>query len=340
MSDERVLLEAARAGDDDAFARLVEAYRPQLRAHAYRMLGSLPDAEDALQETFLRAWRALAGFEGRSSVRSWLYTIATNVSLRMIERRPKRLLPVDYGPAADPHGAPAEPLTESVWLEPYPDAELGLTADLLGPDARYEQRESIELAFTAALQHLPARQRAVLILRDVLGFSARETAEALDTTSVSVDSALQRAHRTIGERIPARSQQATLRALGDSKLRELVTRFADAWERHDVEAVIAMLAEDARMTMPPQPSWYLGRDAIATFLRLQPLAPDKQFRLVPTGANGQPALAGYIWRERTSAFEAESIVVLTLRGERIEEITAFRTPELFPRFGLTEQLAT
>ena len=340
MNDERALLDAARAGDQDAFARLVEPYRAQLRAHCYRMLGSLPDAEDALQETLLRAWRGLARFESRSSLRSWLYTIATNAGLREIERRPKRVLPVDYSPAADPHDTPADPLTESVWLEPYPDAELGLTADLLGPDARYEQRESIELAFTAALQHLPARQRAVLILRDVLGFSARETAEALETTPVSVDSALQRAHRTIDERLPSRTQGATLQALGDQELREIVSRFADAWERHDVGTVVAMLADDARMTMPPQPSWYLGRDAIATFLRRWPLSPEKRFRLRPISANGQPALAGYIWDEQANAFEAESILVLTFRDDRIEEITAFRTPEVFPFFGLPQQLPT
>jgi RNA polymerase sigma-70 factor, ECF subfamily len=338
MSDERALLEAARAGDEDAFARLVAPYRAQLRAHCYRLLGSLPDAEDALQETLLRAWRGLARFEGRSSLRSWLYTTATNASLRTIERRPKRVLPIDNAPAADPHDGPADPLTESVWLEPYPDAELGLAADLLGPDARYEQRESIELAFTAALQHLPARQRAVLILRDVLGFSARETAEALETTSVSVDSALQRAHRTIDERVPGRTQQATLRALGDSELREIVNRFADAWERNDVDTIVSMLADDARMTMPPQPSWYQGRDAIATFLRGWPLSPKNRFGLLPTGANGQPALAGYLWDEQTSSFRPESIIVLTLRDHRIEEITAFRTPDLFPRFGLPEQL--
>ena len=340
VTDERALLAAARAGDQDAFAKLVEPYRAQLRAHCYRLLGSLPDAEDALQETLLRAWRGLARFEGRSSLRSWLYTIATNAGLREIERRPRRVLPVDYSPAADPHDTPAEPLTESVWLEPYPDAELGLANELLGPDARYEQRESIELAFAAALQHLPARQRAVLILRDVLGFSARETAEALETTPVSVDSALQRAHRAIDERLPARTQQATLQALGDRELREIVSRFADAWERHDVDTVVAMLADDARMTMPPQPSWYLGREAIAAFLRRWPLSSEKRFRLVPTSANGQPALAGYIWDERTTSFEAESILVLTIRDDRIEEITAFRTPEVFPFFGLPDQLPT
>jgi RNA polymerase sigma-70 factor (ECF subfamily) len=334
VSDERALLRSARAGDEDAFAHLVEPYRAQLRAHCYRMLGSLHDAEDALQETLLRAWRGLARFEGRSSFRSWLYTIATNASLRTIERRPKRILPIDYAAATDPHGVPAEALTEPVWLEPYPDAEL------LGPDARYEQRESIELAFTAALQHLPPRQRAVLILRDVLGFSARETAEALETSSVSVDSALQRAHKAIDERVPRRSQQETVRALGDGKLRELVTRFADAWVQHDVEGLVALLADDARMTMPPQPSWYQGRDAVAAFLGRFPLAPDRRFRLHPISANAQPALAAYIWREETRSFEAESILVLTLRDERIEEITAFRTPDVFARFGLPEQLST
>jgi RNA polymerase sigma-70 factor (ECF subfamily) len=337
-ASERQLLAAARAGDEDAFARLVTRYRVQLHAHCYRMLGSVADAEDALQETFLRAWRGLERFEGRSSLRAWLYTIATNASLRIIERRPKRVLPIDYAPAADPHGAPAEALTESVWLEPYPDAELGLASELLGPDARYEQRESIELAFTAALQHLPARQRAVLILRDVLGFSARETGEALETTSVSVDSALQRAHKAIEERVPSRSQQQTLRALGDIEARALVTRFADAWEHHDVDGLVALLAEDARMTMPPQPSWYQGRDAVATFLGRFPLAPDRRFRLRPISANAQPALAAYWWSDRLAVYEAESILVLTLRGDRIEEITAFRNPELFSRFGLPEHL--
>jgi RNA polymerase sigma-70 factor, ECF subfamily len=183
----------------------------------------------------------LARFESRSSLRSWLYRIATNASLRLIEKRPKRVLPTDYGPAADSHVAFGEPLTESIWLEPYPDAQLGVEATLLGPDARYEQRESIELAFAAAFQHLPARQRAVLILRDVLGFTARETAETLEMTPVSVDSALQRAHKAIEERVPAHTQQATLRTLGDSELRQIVNRFADAWERNDVDAVVACL---------------------------------------------------------------------------------------------------
>jgi RNA polymerase sigma-70 factor (ECF subfamily) len=226
-ASEHELLEAARRGDDDAFGRLAGPFRGELYAHCYRMLGSAADAEDALQETLLRAWRALPRFEGRSSVRSWLYTIATNACLRAIERRPRRVLPVDYGPAADPHDGPTEPVTEAVWLEPYPDERLGLGSGLASPEARYEQREGVELAFIAALQHLPTRQRAVLILRDVLGFSARETATALDTTPVSVDSALQRAHKTVDQRLPEQSQQATLRSLSDDALRQLVQRAID-----------------------------------------------------------------------------------------------------------------
>jgi RNA polymerase sigma-70 factor (ECF subfamily) len=208
---ERNLLASARGGDEAAFGRLVEPYRGALHAHCYRMLGSYQDAEDALQETLLSAWRGLPRFEQRSSLKSWLYKIATNASLRAIERRPKRVLPIDYGPAADPHDPLTPPLVESVWVEPYPDAapQLGETEAL--PDARYEQRESLELAFVAALQHLPARQRAVLILRDVLGFAAKEVAETLEMRPAAVDSALQRAHKTVEERLPERSQQATLR---------------------------------------------------------------------------------------------------------------------------------
>lgn len=207
---ERDLLAAARRGDEAAFARLVEPYRAVLHAHCYRMLGSYQDAEDALQETLLSAWRALPRFEQRSSLKSWLYKIATNASLKAIERRPKRVLPIDYGPAADPHDALAAPLVESVWIEPYPES-LGGGGDLASrPDAHYEHRESLELAFVAALQNIPARQRAVLILRDVLGFSAKEVGEALDISSVAVDSALQRAHKTVDERLPDQSQQATI----------------------------------------------------------------------------------------------------------------------------------
>ena len=210
------LLDAARQGDQSAFAQLVEPHRRELHAHCYRMLGSLHDAEDALQDAQLRAWRGLARFDGRSSLRTWLYRIATNTSLDVIGKRPdRRVLPLDAGPASDPFDGPGEPLLETVWIEPYPDEQLGLEDGYASPDARYEARESVELAFVAAVQHLPATQRAVLILREVLGFSAKEVAEALDTSVASVNSAMQRARKTVEEKMPAESQQATLRALGD-----------------------------------------------------------------------------------------------------------------------------
>jgi RNA polymerase sigma-70 factor, ECF subfamily len=333
------LLTAARDGDETAFAQLIGAYRTELSAHCYRMLGSVHDAEDALQEALLRAWRGLARFEGRSSLRSWLYTIATNVCLRAIERRPKRVLPIDYGPAAtDPHAGPGEPVVESVWVEPYPDEGLGLADGLAGPDARYEQRESVELAFIAALQHLPAQQRAVLILRDVLGFSGAEVADALSTTPDAVYSALQRAHKTVDERLPAQTQQATLRSLGDDGLRAIVEGFVDAWERHDVDALAAKLAEDAALAMPPLPAWYRGREAIATFLRTRPLDGKARWRLIPTRANGQPAFGNYIWDDEANAFVPHAIVVLTLDGDRISEITTFLGTEGFERFGLPERV--
>jgi RNA polymerase sigma-70 factor (ECF subfamily) len=338
MADERELLEAARRGDEDAYGWLVGPYRAELNAHCYRMLGSAADAEDALQETLLRAWRALPQFEGRSSIRSWLYKIATNACLRAIERRPKRVLPIDYAPAADPHDGPAEPVTEAVWLEPYPDDRLGLVSALAGPDARYEQREGVELAFIAALQHLPARQRAVLIIRDVLGFSARETAEALETTPVSVDSALQRAHKTVDERLPKQSQQATLRSLGDAALSQVVERYVAAWEHNDVDAVVAMLAEDARMTMPPLPAWYRGRQQVGMFLSRWPLAGAKRWRLIPARANGQLAFGTYAWDQKTQTFTPHAVDVLTLRGAQIEEITAFLTPDAFRRFNLPDAI--
>jgi RNA polymerase sigma-70 factor (ECF subfamily) len=328
-ADDSELLEAAQRGDDDAFGRLTSPYRGELHAHCYRMLGSSADAEDALQETMLRAWRALPQFQGRSSLRSWLYKIATNASLRAIERKPKRVLPVDYGPAADPHDGLGEPVTEAVWVEPYPDDRLGLATGLAGPEARYEQLEGVELAFIAALQHLPARQRAVLILRDVLGFSARETAQTLETTSISVDSALQRAHKTVDQRLPEQSQQATLRSLSDNALKQVVQRYVTAWERNDFDAVVAMLAADAKLSMPPLPTWYRGREQVAAFLGGELLGGAMRWRLIPFRANGQLAFGGYTWDATAQAFLPRVVDVLTLRGAQVQEITAFLTPGAF-----------
>jgi RNA polymerase sigma-70 factor (ECF subfamily) len=326
---ERGQLEAARSGDQGAFERLVDPYRSELHAHCYRMLGSVHDAEDAVQESLLRAWRGLAGFEGRSSLRSWLYRIATNASLTMIDKRPKRVLPIDYGPAADPHEGPGEPLIESVWVEPYADERFGVEDGLAGPEARYEQRESVELAFVAALQNLPANQRAVLILREVLGFSANEAAETLDTTTASVNSALQRARAAVEERLPERSQQETVRALGDDGLREVVEGYVDAWQRADVEAVVDMLTEDAAFSMPPLRTWFSGREGIATFLEGWPLSGQWRWRPVYVRANGQPALAFYSWDPDEGAYMPFALNVLTLRDRKISDITAFiiRNPE-------------
>ena len=322
-ADERALIEAARGGDEAAYERLVGPHRGALQAHCYRMLGSVHDAEDALQETMLRAWRGMARFEGRSSLRSWLYTIATNACLNAIQKRPKRVLPVDYGPASDPHEGPGEPIVESVWIEPYADERLGLEAGLAGPEARYEQRESVELAFLAAVQHLPATQRAVLLLREVLGFSAKETAEALETTVASANSALQRARATMEERLPDRSQQTTLRALGDEQVREVVDAYVEAWDRGDVDGVVAMLAEDATFAMPPLATWFGGREEIAAFLRLSPLSGQFDWRVVRATANAQPALAFYTLDPEVGAHVPFALNVLDFEGDRISAVTAF-----------------
>jgi RNA polymerase sigma-70 factor (ECF subfamily) len=331
LVDETELLTAAKEGDEDAYASLVAAHRPALHAHCYRMLGSVPDAEDALQEALLRAWRGLPRFEGRSSLRSWLYKIATNACLKAIERRPTRVLPVDYGPPGDPHGELDEPLVESVWLDPYPDQRL--VAGDHEPDARYEQRESVEIAFVAALQHLPPRQRAVLILRDVLGFSGAEVADALDMSAAAVYSALQRAHRTVDERLPAQSQQATLRSISDARLRSLVSRYVDAWERADVDALVDLLTEDAIIAMPPYRTWYAGRDAVLAFLGKTPLV-GRRWRVLPSHANGQLAFAHYLWSDEARAFVWHGMEVIALRDDRIAEIIAFNDPEGHAMFGL------
>jgi RNA polymerase sigma-70 factor (ECF subfamily) len=325
------------------------------------MLGSLHDAEDALQEALLRVWRGLRGFEDRSSLRAWLYKIATNASLDIIARRRRRLLPAGYGPKADPSEPPGQPVAEAVWLEPYPDETLEVEDSRAAPDARYEQREAVELAFIAALQQLPARQRAVLILREVLGFSAKEVGETLETSVPSVNSALQRARRTVDERLPERSQQATLRALGDARLREIVEDYMEAMRRGDVNRVVSMLAEeDAAWSMPPLASWYGGLAELEVFLRNGPLSGEWRWQHRPARANGQLAVGTYTWVEAERSHVPFSLDVLTLAGERIQEVTAFvvrtadtpdgysRWPEyaadsnrvqsVFARFGLPDRL--
>ena len=332
------LLAAARGGDEDAFATLAESYRSQLHAHCYRMLGSIQDSEDAFQETLIRAWRGLAKFEERSSLRSWLYRIATNVCLDQIGRRPKRMLATDYGPPSEAGDGPAKPLLESVWIDPYPDEEYAVEDALAGPDARYEQRESVELAFVAALQHLQPLQRAVLILREVLGFSAGEVAEALDSTPAAVYSALQRAHKTVDERLPEQSQQANVRSLGDARTRRLVKSYVDAWESNDVDGIKSMLAEDAAIAMPPSPSWFRGREAFVEFIANWPLEGNLEWRLVPVRAAGQLAFGSYARRDATSPYIGHSLDVLTLDGERIAELTAFRDPAILANFGLPAEI--
>lgn len=328
MTDE--LLPAAKAGDEDAYRTLVGPLRPALQAHCYRMLGSVHDAEDAMQETLLRAWRGLRRFEGRGSFRSWLYSIATNACLALIERRPSRMLPTGLDPQA--------PAVERFgWLEPYPDNALtddALTdGALMDTEARYERRESVELAFVAALQYLPARQRAVLVLRDVLGFSAREVAGTLDTTVAAVNSALQRAHAAVDERLPERSQQATLRALGDDGLRSIVDRYVTAWEAGDVPAIVSLLADDAKFSMPPYAEFYSGLDEITRALYEGPMT--LRWRIVPTRANGQLAFAAYAFKH--GRWGAAGIDVVTMRGKQISDITAFLAVREFGPFGLPNE---
>jgi RNA polymerase sigma-70 factor, ECF subfamily len=287
------------------------------------MLGSVHDADDALQDTLLRAWRGAAGLREAASARSWLYAIATNVCLTELGRRQRRVLPHDFGPAAEPHSAPGMPAAESSWLEPYPDEAVGLQAGRVSAEAVYDQQEGVELAFVAALQHLGARQRAVLLLREVLGFSAQEAATTLETSVASVNSALQRAREAVRQRVPARTQQATLRGLGDRGLGEVISRYVDAWERCDVDAFVALLTDDATFAMPPLSTWYTPRETIATWAREYALSGAWRWRTVLTRANAQPALAFYAWDQPAGAYLPFALNVLSMRDGLISDVTAF-----------------
>lgn len=348
MDHRKTPLDSAGRNDEDAFQRLAEPYRREIQLHCYRMLGSLQDAEDLVQETFLRAWRGLDGFEGRSSLRSWLYRIATNACLNALAKRTsaRRTLPEAYGPPTTemPEGAP---LTELAWIEPYPDALIEGIADTApSPDARYEMRETVQLAFVAAIQHLPPRQRAVLLLRDVLGWSAAETAGLLDTSVASANSALQRARTTVEKQFPT-GRPAILPPPDDQQL-ALLDRYVRAWENTDIEAFVALLRDDAVLNMPPWPHWYRGREAIRTFFTWAwqqnergTLRPRQARVLVPTSANGQTAFATYRYTSDEKLWRANAIYLLTLQGDAIASITSFVPPvgpRLFAAFGLSDVL--
>jgi RNA polymerase sigma-70 factor (TIGR02960 family) len=332
ISTER-LLDDARRGDEAAFELLVARHRGELYAHCYRMLGSVQDAEDALQESLLGAWRGLAGFEGRASLRAWLFRVATNACLRLSSRRPRRMLSFDHGPARTATADLGEPVTGPVWLEPWPDEPA--SDDEADPAAAYARRESVELAFVAALQNLPATQRAVLILREVLGFSAAEVAGILDTTPASVNSAMQRARAAVERRVPPRSQQAELAALGLDGRRALVEAFVTAWERADLDALLDLLAEDARFTMPPLPAWFDGRPAVGRFLAERVFATPWRLELIT--ANGQPAFACY--QGDGQRFPLGAVNVLSLRDGRITWIAGFLDPEVHRRFPVPQEIS-
>jgi RNA polymerase sigma-70 factor (ECF subfamily) len=327
-------LAAARSGDQAAFARLIEPYRRELLVHCYRMLGSLEDAEDTVQETFLRAWHRLASFEGRATFRAWCYKIATHAALDARDRRRVRSLPTIAVAPADPRDPLPAPSAEPIWLEPLPDSLL--SAESTSPEALYDLRESVALAFLAALQHLPGRQRAVLILRDVLAWHADEVAELLDTTVASVNSALQRA-RTTMRTLPG-TYQAELSAFAhDAQVATLLSRYVRAWETADVQGLTALLRDDAVLTMPPVPAWYQGRDAIRAFMQGYLFAGEAadRHRLVPTRSNGSPAFGAYA-RGADGVYRPGALQVLSISGDRIVAIHDFLALDerLFARFGL------
>jgi RNA polymerase sigma-70 factor (TIGR02960 family) len=324
-------LTLARAGDEDAFRELTEPYRHELQLHCYRMVGSTQDAEDLVQETLVAAWRGLDRFTEQASIRTWLYRIATNRCIDALRASTRRPQPMTDLP---------EPtrINEPIWLEPYPDVLLdGIADDTPGPDARYEAKEATALAFVAGLQHLPAQQRGVLVLRDVLSFRAAEVAEILDTTEAAVNSLLRRARTALDSRLPAAGRERA--PLPNSRHeREVVGRFADAVEAGDIEAVVALLTDDAWLKMPPQPFEYQGVAAIGPFLEDRAVRRGAPLRLVPTRANGQPAFGCYFPCPHTAIARPYGLLVLTLAGDAIAEITWFGDSSVFPNFGLPRTL--
>jgi RNA polymerase sigma-70 factor (ECF subfamily) len=331
QGDAEAFVAGVRSGDEAAFAALTEPYRRQLHVHCYRMLGSFDEAEDLVQETMLRAWKGRAGFEGRSTVRTWLYRIATNACLDLIESKSRRLQSVESPQATDSY--------EVDWIQPYPDRLLDQIASSdSGPDALVIARETIELAYLVAIQYLPPRQRAILILRDALGWSAKETAVLLEESVASVNSALHRARSSMRKRLPEPRLDWSAVPTPTIAERKLLERYMDATERADVAALTALLREEARLTMPPYPTWFQGRQDIATAFEFatDPKSPSYlgQLRTVATAANRQPAVAAYVRRTGDSEYRALGIDVLRLEGDLVVEITRFIRADIFAAFGL------
>ena len=337
-------LAAAQAGNADEFSALTEPYRRELHVHCYRILGSLLEAEDMVQETMLKAWKRLDTYEGRASFRAWLYKIATNTCLDFLDqRRSRRLLPLDANPASDPRTSILPPSPEATWLEPFPDEWLR-DASAVNPERRYTDRESISLSFMTALQYLPPRQRAVLILRDVLDFSANETAEVLEITVSSANSALHRARVTLAGRYHG-PEESSASLANDERTQWLLDHFVQAWENADVNGLVALLKEDAMLAMPPSPSWYQGVESIRVFLAATVFAEGGMFggdaphrwRLIPTRLNNSPAFAIY---QRTEAndYIAFGVHVLGIDSAGLNQIISFIDPSLLARFGLPAKI--
>jgi len=338
-------LAAARKGDEGQFAELTEPYRRELQVHCYRILGSLHESEDMVQETMLKAWNRLDTYEGRASFRSWLYKIATNSCLDFLDQqKSRRLLPFEKLSPSDPKAPILPPTTEIAWLEPFPDEWLG-DKSAVNPETRYSDSESISLAFLTALQALPPRQRAVLILRDVLDFSAIETGEVLELTVSSVNSALHRARTTLSQRYPHGEMEVATMSPTDERTQWLLDHFVQAWERADVDSLVALLKAEAAFAMPPSPSWYQGHQAIKIFSATTIFADDGMFpgkaanrwRLLPTRANGSPAFAIY-QRDEKNEYQAFGLIALIVDGDQLSQIISFIDPSLPSLFGFPSTL--
>lgn len=337
MSVAEPTLRAAQSGDESAFRELVAPYRRELRAHCYRMAGSLHEADDLLQESLLRVWNGLPRFEGRSNVRTWLYKVTTNACLDTLERKSARVLPRELGPAAGPGDPIGPPRLDLPWLEPCPEDLY--TATEMSPEARYGERESVALAFLVALQVLPAKQRVVLILKDVVGWEATECAELLGLSVAAVNSALQRARETLASRSDA--QRASVPPVDDARTSTLLSRYVEAWEKADTSALVALLHEDATLAMPPLAEWVAGAQAIGASIGSMVFGPGGEgaFRLVPTEANGQPAFAAYQRDPGSGELRAAAVHVLEMEDGHVMSICAFLDPSLFVKFGLPSVLA-